>query len=241
MNKSINKIHSLPPLKGEAELKAAMRDGDGREADYKHDFDVIYADPPWDVNQRGKYGAINHYDLMTLDEIKAMPVGDFCKENAICFLWIVGGPAGRKAGEEVLKAWGFNYVDELIGIKLYMGLGQRTRHAYEVCLVGEKGKMPVDSHAQINWLFFPKQEHSKKPEEMYAIIERLYQNRDYLELFARKRPSNKDWYIWGLEAEFGSDVMIPGYPVPEYSERVKFIESVPEVKSAKDNVLKEAA
>ena len=62
---------------------------------------------------------------------------------------------------------------------------------------------------------------SKKPEEMYAIIERLYKNRSYVELFARKRPTNKGWRIWGLEAEGGSDIFIPGYPVPEYSQKVR--------------------
>ena len=49
----------------------------------KHDFDVVYADPPWDINQKGKLGACQHYDLMTLDEIKAMPVADLCQENAM--------------------------------------------------------------------------------------------------------------------------------------------------------------
>lgn len=185
-------------------------------------FDVVYADPPYCCNQKGNKGAIRHYNLMTTEEIKAMPVKDFCKENAVCFLWIVGGPEGRKAGEDVLKAWGFKYVDEMIGVKMQMGLGGRVRHAYEVCLIGEKGKMPVDYHGQMSWFVFARQEHSKKPEETYAIIERLHQKKDYLELFARKRPSNPHWYCWGNECEGGSDIYIPGYPVPEYSDRVHF-------------------
>ena len=43
----------------------------------KHDFDVVYADPPWCINQKGNFGAIKHYALMTLDQITAMPVADF--------------------------------------------------------------------------------------------------------------------------------------------------------------------
>jgi len=70
-------------------------------------FDVVYADPPWDVNQKGRYGAINHYGLMPLRDIMAMPVGEMTKDDAVLFLWIVGGPAGRKAGERVMEAWGF--------------------------------------------------------------------------------------------------------------------------------------
>ena len=35
-------------------------------------YKTILADPPWDINQRGNYGAIKHYDLMSLERIKAM-------------------------------------------------------------------------------------------------------------------------------------------------------------------------
>lgn len=184
--------------------------------------DVVYADPAWDINQRGKYGAINHYDLMPLEDIKRMPVSSLCKENAACFLWIVGGPDGRKAGEEVMKAWGFRLVDDIVAIKFHLGLGVYSRHAYENCLVGIKGKMPVDYKGQPNWIIFPKQDHSHKPEEMYEVIERMYKNRIYFELFARQRHKHPDWYIWGNEAEGGSDIYIPGYPVPEYSDKVHF-------------------
>ena len=189
----------------------------------KHGFDVVYADPPWDINQRGNYGAIKSYALMKLKQIMEMPIVDLCEENAVCFLWIVAGPDGQRAGEAVLDAWGFKWVDRMVGIKPGLGLGNRTRHCYETCLIGVRGSMPVDFHGQPDWMFFPRQNHSHKPEEMYAIIERMHQNKDYLELFARKRPSNPNWYIWGNEAEGGSDIYIPGYPVPEYSDRVSFI------------------
>jgi len=183
-------------------------------------FDVVYADPPWDVNQRGRYGAINHYGLMRLEDIKAMPVKDMVADNAVCFLWIVGGQAGRKAGEAVMEAWGFETKQDFDWIKLQMGLGGIVRHARETMLIGIKGSMPVDFRGQMDWEVWPRQNHSHKPEEAYAVIERLYQNRRYLELFARKRPTNPNWYIWGDEAEGGSDIVIPGYPVPAYSGKV---------------------
>ena len=181
-------------------------------------FDVVYADPPWDINQKGKYGAINHYDLMKLEDIKAMPVADLCKENAALFLWVPNGLL--QEGLDVLKAWGFIYRSYYVWSKLHMGLGQYFRNATELMLLGTRGKMPVDFHGQQNYNSLPRQDHSHKPEELYAIIERLYQKRNYLELFARKRPSNPNWYIWGNEAEGGSDIVIPGYPVPLYSGRV---------------------
>ena len=183
-------------------------------------FDVVYADPPWDIEQKGNYGAERHYDLMTLERIKAMPVADLCKENAACFLWVTN--AALPDAFEVLKSWGFTYRGYYFWGKSQMGLGRYFRNATEVMLLGTRGKMPVDCKNQPNWNLLPRQEHSKKPEELYAIIERMYRNRKYLELFARKRPSNVGWCIWGNEAEGGSDIYIPGYPVPLYSGKVRF-------------------
>ena len=152
------------------------------------------------------------------DDERYSPIIDKQRLRPVCIF-----ENGQKAGEAVLEAWGFKWVDRMIGIKPGLGLGNRTRHCYETCLIGVKGNMPVDFHGQPDWMFFPRQDHSHKPEEMYAIIERMHQDRDYLELFARNRPSNPNWYIWGDEAEGGSDIYIPGYPVPKYSDRVQFI------------------
>jgi hypothetical protein len=61
-------------------------------------------------------------------------------------------------------------------------------------------------------MFAPLQEHSHKPEEHYAVIERISDG-PYLELFARRRPPAKaDWSTWGEEV--AADIVIPGYPVP---------------------------
>lgn len=182
----------------------------------KYDFGVVLSDPPW-MNMGGE----KHYPTMSLDAIKSMPIKALTKENAACFLWITN--ALLQEGLDVLKAWGFTYRCSFYWVKSQMGLGQYMRNASETLLMGTKGKMPVAFKSQANWAFMPRQEHSHKPEEMYAIIERLYPNCDYLELFARKRPSNPDWYIWGNEAEGGSDIFVPGYPVPEYSGRVQFL------------------
>ena len=205
-NKNLNNVTMFP---GNVDLSTVVS---------KSDFDVVYADPPWDINQKGRYGASNHYELMPLRRIKEMPVGKLTKENAACFLWVTNGLL--QEGLEVLKAWGFTYRSPFYWVKSQLGLGQYFRNASETLLLGTKGKMPVAFKAQANWCFMPRQDHSHKPEEMYAIMERLYPGCDYLELFARKRPSNKDWYIWGLEAEGGSDIIVPGYPVPKYSDRV---------------------
>lgn len=176
-------------------------------------YKTILADPPWDINQRSNYGAINHYDLMSLDRIKAMPVVDLCEENSHLYLWCPNGLLPEAL--EVIKAWGFKYRCDLVWWKPGLGLGNYIRTVHETCLFATRGKAPVKFHAQPSLLYAARQEHSHKPEEQFAIIERLSDG-PYLELFARRRQPG--WDCWGNEID--SDIIIPGYPVPKYSDKV---------------------
>lgn len=178
----------------------------------KTKYSTIMADPPWDINQKGKRGAISHYPLMDLEAIKKMPVADLCDENAHLYLWVTNGLIPQ--GIEVMKAWGFEFKTIFTWIKPKLGLGVYLRNASETVLFGTRGKAPIQFKAQPNWGFFPVQDHSHKPEEQYAIMERCSPG-PYLELFARRRQPG--WDIWGNEVD--SDIVIPGYPVPKYSEK----------------------
>ena len=178
-------------------------------AKQKQKYATILADPPWDVQQKGHYGAINHYNLMSLERIKAMPIADLCEENAHCWLWVTA--ATLEHGYEVLRKWGFTPRSIFVWLKPRLGLGVYLRNCAEFVILGTKGKAPIQFNAQMNWGFFPLQEHSHKPEEFHKIVERCSPG-PYLELFARRRQPG--WDIWGLEAPDGSNVEIPGYPVP---------------------------
>jgi len=174
-------------------------------------FPVIYADPPWDIAQLGQRGAARHYEVMSLERIKQMPIADLAAENATLLLWVTN--AALPAGLEVMKAWGFEYKTNAAWDKYYMGLGTYFRGSHELLLHGTRGKpAPWKFRGQRSTLLFPRQDHSRKPEEMIPLIERILDG-PYLELFARQRPnSHADWSVWGNEIE--SDITIPGYPVP---------------------------
>lgn len=179
-------------------------------------YKTILADPPWDIQQKGKSrGAIRHYNLMTLDRIKAMPIADLVEENAHCWLWVTN--ATLEAGYEVLRAWGFEPRSIHTWCKPRLGLGTYLRNCTEHLLLGTRGKAPIQFKGQMNWGFMPLQDHSHKPEEVYDIIERCSEG-NYLELFAR-RPRH-GWGIWGNEV--ASDVKIKGFPVPVYKENAKY-------------------
>lgn len=182
----------------------------------KTKYKTIMCDCPWDINQRGRYSsrsAESHYELMPLDRIKAMPVADLCEENSHLYLWIPNGLL--QEGLDVIKAWGFTFRSPIYWIKPRLGLGNYVRNASETLLFATRGKAPVKFHAQPNWVFAPQQEHSHKPEEQFAIIERLSDG-PYLELFARRK--RLGWDSWGNEVS--SDLEIFGYPVPQYSDKV---------------------
>jgi len=170
-------------------------------------FRTVLADPPWDVQQKGARGAQAHYELMSVAQVAAMPVGDLVAADAHCWLWVTN--ASLRAGYEVLEAWGFIPRSPLTWIKPRLGLGNFLRNATEHLILGTRGDAPVRFRAQPTWMFAPLQDHSHKPEEQYAVIERVSQG-PFLELFARRRQPG--WAVW--DNEIASDITIPGYPVP---------------------------
>lgn len=174
-------------------------------------FKTLLIDPPWSSQQKGTLGAIRHYPLMSLDEIKAMPIHELAEENSHLFLWVTN--ATLRDGYDVADAWGFTVRSPLTWVKWRLGLGNYLRNATEHLLFATRGKAPVKFRSQPTWVTAPVQApHSHKPEEQFAIIERISDG-PYLELFARRRPpSDRPWFVWGNQID--SDISIPGYPVP---------------------------
>lgn len=177
----------------------------------QHGYGVIVADPPWrfrtwsETNQ--KRSASRYYDLMTTDEILALPVADLAADDCVLFLWATNPMLPQALA--VLDAWGFRY--KTIGFtwaktttrtdwswapKWHIGLGYWTRANTEICLLGTRGDPKRVSKAVRQLLVAPRREHSRKPEEFYACVEALVPG-PYLDLFARQaRPG---WAAWGNE------------------------------------------
>ncbi|KDA44516.1 MT-A70 family methyltransferase [Frankia sp. BMG5.23] len=164
-------------------------------------YATILADPPWDVEQKGGRGAVRHYPLMPLGAIQALHVPQLVQDDAHCWLWVTN--ATVHAGRDVLAAWGFTYRSILTWIKPKLGLGNYLRNQTEHLLLGTRGRAPIRFRAQGSWFYAPVQEHSHKPEEQYAIIERCSPG-PYLELFARRKRAG--WQVWGNEVD--SDVTL---------------------------------
>ena len=183
-------------------------------------FATILVDPPWPLQSGEK-----HYRTMSLARIKALPVGQLAARDAHLWLWTTNALLPK--AYEVAEAWGFTVRSPLTWVKFRLGLGGRyqLRNATEQLLFCTRGKAPLGSRSQPTWFNAPVTEHSRKPAEQFAIIERVSPG-PYLELFARRRPeSNLPWAVWGDQVD--SDIRIPGFAVPRYSERAREAETMP--------------
>jgi N6-adenosine-specific RNA methylase IME4 len=172
-------------------------------------FKTVLADPPWRfTNRTGKvapeHRRLDRYDTMSLDEIKALPVEDGLAKNAHLYLWVPN--ALLPEGMEVMKAWGFRYVSNVVWAKRRIdggpdgrGVGFYFRNVTELILFGVRGSMRTlaPARSQVNMIETRKREHSRKPDEQYEFIEACSPG-PYLEMFARN--SRPGWDTWGNES-----------------------------------------
>jgi N6-adenosine-specific RNA methylase IME4 len=173
-------------------------------------FSTILADPPWQfTNRTGKvapeHRRLSRYGTMKLDEIMALPVEQLAGPTSHLYLWCPN--ALLPEGLEVLRAWGFAYKSNIVWHKIRKdggsdgrGVGFYFRNVTELILFGVRGKNArtlAPGRRQVNLFGTRKREHSRKPDEQYAIIEACSPG-PYLELFARG--TRKNWATWGNEA-----------------------------------------
>jgi N6-adenosine-specific RNA methylase IME4 len=165
-------------------------------------YAVLYADPPWHFEVYNEESGVeraagNHYFTMPLNEICALPVLSLAAPDAVLFMWTTA-PHLRESFD-VLAAWGFEYKTNIVWVKDKIGLGYFIRNQHELLLVATRGDMPSPSPANrpSSVIDAPRREHSRKPDEAYALIERMYPELPKIELFARNtRPG---WDAWGSE------------------------------------------
>jgi N6-adenosine-specific RNA methylase IME4 len=171
-------------------------------------FSTILADPPWRFSNRTGKMAPEHqrllrYPTMTLEEIIELPVSRLAAAQAHLYLWVPNALIAE--GLEVMKRWGFTYKTNLIWYKIRKdggpdgrGVGFYFRNVTELILFGIRGSMRTleAGRTQTNVITTRKREHSRKPDELYSIIEGCSSG-PYFELFARH--PRKGWTQWGNE------------------------------------------
>lgn len=174
-------------------------------------FDAVVADPPWNHwGSPDKWAAAGKfYDLMTDEELAALPVRDILARKAIVFMWCTSSSLARAV--DLLRAWGLHYRGvAFVWCKTSRSgrpIGAQgvrpsiTKPLTEFVIAGStqpRGRpLPLASEAIKQTVFAPKGRHSEKPEEVQAAIEAMYPGLAKAELFARRWRDG--WTCWGNE------------------------------------------
>jgi len=170
---------------------------------------VMLADCPWkfgDSLPGNSRGAAKQYDVLDVESLKAFPLPPMA-DTSILFFWRVS--AMVEEAYQVVRAWGYVPKSEIVWEKLtktgkpWFGMGRYVRASHETCIVGTRGSFKVKDRGVRSRFSAPvptdsdgKIIHSAKPDEFYALIERLADG-PYVELFARRR--REGWEQFGNE------------------------------------------
>jgi len=175
-------------------------------------FGTILADPPWRFTNRTGKMAPEHrrllrYSTLSLQEVMELPIPQLALPQSHLYLWVPN--ALIREGLEVMERWGFTYKTNLVWYKVRKdggpdgrGVGFYFRNVTELVLFGIRGSIRTlaPGRRRVNIIVSQKREHSRKPDEIYDIIEKC-SPAPYLELFARH--PRLGWVQWGNEIDEG--------------------------------------
>lgn len=165
-------------------------------------FRVAYVDPPWQFGDQlpgTARGADKHYATMTLNELYDTPLPPMLPDSVL-FLWRVA--AMQRGALDLAGRWGYTVKSEIVWVKRtvngnrWFGMGRYVRMEHEVCLIAVRGRPQVKAKNVRSTFEAVNHRHSEKPEEMYSIIESLYDG-PYVELFARDALPRAGWTHYG--------------------------------------------
>jgi N6-adenosine-specific RNA methylase IME4 len=205
-------------------------------------FDVVLMDPPWRVRQqrpseRSMFSNSSFsvgYDTMSNEEIRDLNVGCLAKSGFL-FMWVIN--AQMELAFECMRHWGYSYIDRITWIKkrsnraLAVSQGFYFLHSTEVCLIGVKSGVDFIKRVSDDVIFAEVREKSRKPDELYEIVEQMMPGARKIELFARNWNVRPGWLSLGnqIGPQFSSrheiscdrchELIVPGSGVARYKSR----------------------
>ncbi len=167
-------------------------------------FNIIYADPPWDVRRGPDWNSNGPskplpYPTMTLAEIKSLPVESLAAGDAHLYLWTINKYIHESY--DVACAWGFNPSCLLTWCKPRHGIGiggtfiQTTEHL----LFCRRGTLTARKRIDTTWFPQPRLAHSVKPQFFRDMVVEVSGDLPRVELFARQ--ASPGWEVWGNEVQ----------------------------------------
>ena len=181
-------------------------------------YKIIYCDPPWSFNNKNtggnmKSGADAHYNTMSIEEIKKLPIHKIAADDCVLIMWWVGSQPQEAI--DLVEAWGFKIknMNGFVWVKLtkkllaFFGMGFWTRAGSESAIIATKGKpKPLNKNVRaVRHEVVGK--HSEKPAAFRNDIVDLCGDLPRIELFARQKV--KGWASWGNEIKSTINLKIP--------------------------------
>jgi N6-adenosine-specific RNA methylase IME4 len=196
-------------------------------------YQLIISDPPWSLsdqlkmNENVKRGASSNYSVMSLEDLKNIPIKDIADpDGCILALWVLGSMLGE--GMELMKHYGFIQKQTFVWVKikkeknlqkilkknpklnddcLSFGMGHTFRQSHEICLIGinnTKIYKKIKNKSQRSVCFAENLGHSTKPNDLHKRLELILPDSDRIELFARRKIDG--WTCIGNEVCDGEDI-----------------------------------
>lgn len=185
-------------------------------------YRLILADPAWAYEMRSERGYAKspeaHYETMTPEALRALPVADLAARRCILVMWSTWPHLTQAL--ELMASWGFAYKTGGSWTKRTpngrpgFGTGFILRSATEPFLIGTSGGAFTGDKAIRNLIEVEAcgasvdsalREHSRKPDEIRDICDRLVAGGPALELFATSPWAGRD--VWAPKAHKWHEVM----------------------------------
>jgi N6-adenosine-specific RNA methylase IME4 len=203
-NETRGKANSTTDRAAKEERAAAVAEAavaEGATLEPSEKYRIVYADPAWSYGNTMPDGTTeprDHYPVMELDAICAMPVKNWVEDNAVLFLWVTS-PVLEEAFQ-VVRAWGFEYKASFVWDKIKHNMGHYNSVRHEFLLICTRGSCQPDKQQLFDSVqSIERGKHSEKPVEFYDIIETLYTHGRKLEIFARTKRDG--WDVYGHVSE----------------------------------------
>jgi len=172
-------------------------------------FDVVMMDPPWRINMSLPYNTMSDAEMI------AMPIKPL-QDEGVCFVWVI--TRALEVGRKCLRAWGYELAGEILWVKVDQvqrlkrtgRTGPFLNHTKEHCLIGLKRSPGASGNGSCSSFNFgidcdvivaPNRETSRKPDEIYGLIERLCPGGRKLEIFGRQHNTRPNWLTLGNQLD----------------------------------------
>lgn len=163
-------------------------------------FDLVHADFPWHFEVRSDKGALKspqaQYRTMSMEEIGALPVGDLLAPSGVLFMWCTWPLLAKQT--RLPERWGLEIKTGGAWDKKRWGTGYLLRSVCEPFVVATLPGSGFRGSSEANLIHEPRREHSRKPEAVFAMLERVLPNARRLDLFGRQ--SRDGWSVWGNQS-----------------------------------------